>query len=166
MMKKVNCSASGKFMPLFFTAFILSATFSPLYTAAQLQSSILTISGWTPGTVPVFSGSQSNVINLSYGDSLATSIDFSGYPDDGLGTDNDNMASMSFSYSYTVYLTPVGDSFSTATSISVGVHAVSAYQSCSSGTVPPWSIAYDSSPAIDTNSINISWTACRWATIM
>jgi len=63
---------------------------------------------------------------------------------------------MSFSYSYTIYLTAIGDSFSTLSSIPVGTHTVNAFQSCSSGTVAPWTIGYDSQPTMDTNNVNIN----------
>jgi hypothetical protein len=119
------------------------------------QVSTFTIPGWTPGTTPVFSGTSSNVINLNYGDSLNTSVAFAGTPTDGIGTDNDNIAFQSFSYSYTVYLTQAGGIFSTTSSIPVGTHSISAFQSCSSGTMPPWTISYDAQPTKDTNNLNM-----------
>lgn len=134
---------------------LLSAFTSFQFIAAQSQLSAFTVPGWVPGTAPIFTGNSSNTIHLSYGDSLFTALNFSGEPNDGLGTDLDNIASMSFSYSYTVYLTTVGDSFSLA-SIPMGTHTISAYQSCSSGAVPPWTIGYDNQPTFDTNNINMS----------
>ena len=135
---------------------IVFVIFLPLqHLSAQQQVSTFSIPGWTPGTVPVFSGAGSNVIALQFGDSLTTSVAFEGSPTDGIGTDQDNIAFQSFSYTYTLYLTPAGGTFSSA-SIPVGTHSISALQSCSSGTMPPWSISYDAQTALDTNNVNMN----------
>ena len=146
---------SGKSTPITLVALFLLISLAGSISAQQ-QSSTFTIAGWTPGTEPIFTGSNSNVVNLTYGDSLTTTVAFDGAPNDGLGTDEDNIASMSFSYSYTTYLTPTGDSFSTSTSIPVGTHTVSAFQTCSSGIVAPWTIGYDNQPAMDTNNVSMN----------
>lgn len=128
--------------------------FSSFQHISAQQISTFTIPGWTSGVNPIFTGAGSNVISLQYGDSLTTSVAFDGSPTDGIGNDQDNIAFQSFSYSYTIYLTPNGASFSAATSIPVGTHSVGATQSCSSGTMPPWTLNYDGVPAGDTNSFN------------
>ncbi len=144
----------GKMVPAIFTMIIL--IFSTLQQiSAQQQISTFTLAGWTPGVTPIFTGTGSNVTTLHYGDSLNTSLSFNGAPDDGLGTDNDNIANVNFSYSYTVYLTHAGQAFSSA-SIAVGTHTFSANQQCSSGIVPPWTISLDNNATIDTNAINLN----------
>lgn len=153
-MKLTTLNPSRKLTSALF-AIILVALLPFQHLSAQ-QISTFTIPGWITGTAPVFSGTGSNVIDLRYGDSMTTSVAFSGTPTDGIGTDQDNIAFQSFSYSYTVYLTPSGSSFSTASSISLGTHTVSAYQSCSSGTMPPWTISYDAQPTVDTNNLNMN----------
>jgi hypothetical protein len=154
-MEIFNSNPVGKSTSITFVSLFLLILLSGSI-AAQQQSSTFTIAGWTPGTEPIFTGSNKNVVNLTYGDSLNTTVAFTGAPNDGLGTDADNIASMSFSYSYTVYLTAIGDSFSTSSSIPVGTHTISAFQTCSSGTVAPWSIGYDSQPTMDTNNVNMN----------
>ena len=149
MMKSIKPSAGGRAMLLHLALLMI---FTPL--SAQQQSSTFTMPGWISGITPVFTGTAANVITLSYGDSLLTSVAFSGTPTDGIGTDGDNIASQSFSYSYTVYLTPMGTAFSAA-SIAVGTHTVAAYQSCNSGTMPPWTIGYDNHSSRDTNELTM-----------
>ncbi len=154
-MKPTRSTTGMKPASIYF-AILLLLIFAPLANInAQLQSSTLTIAGWSSGTTPVFSGTERNVINLKYGDTLSTNLAFSGQPDDGLETDHDNAAFMSFSYSYTVYLTPYGSTFPPTASIPIGTHTISAFQSCSSSNVPPWTIGYDNAPAMDTDYVNM-----------
>ena len=156
MMKSIKRISNGKSTPLsviilfiFIFSFFQSAN-------AQQQLSVFTVSGWTPGTTPIYTGSNSNVVNLNYGENLNTTVGFTGYANDGLGTDFDNIAYMSFSYSYTIYLTLAGQAFSTTTSIPIATHTISAYQSCSSGITPPWTIGCDAQPTTDTNKLDMN----------
>jgi hypothetical protein len=154
MMEAIKRNPFGKFASILFATFLF--IFSPtLHLYAQQQLSTFTIAGWTPGTTPVYTGINSNVIDLTYGDNLNTTVAFIGSPNDGLGTDYDNIAYMSFSYSYTMYLTPAGNTFSTATSIPVGTHTISAYQSCSSGITPPWTLGCDAQSTVYTNKLDM-----------
>ena len=151
-MKPITLDPSRKLASVLFAiAFMI---FSSIQHISAQQVSTFTIPGWTSGVNPIFTGAGSNVISLQYGDSLTTSVAFDGSPTDGIGNDQDNIAFQSFSYSYTVYLTPNGSQFSAATSIPVGTHSVGATQSCSSGTMPPWTLSYDGVSAGDTNSFN------------
>jgi hypothetical protein len=155
-MKPTNHHPYGKVALSFFALTVVLFFLSTDTISAQQQTSNFSIPRWVSGSTPVFTGNNTNVQTLNYGDSLNTIVSFNGFPDDGLGVDYDNMASMGFAYNYTVYLTRAGDSFSTVTSIPVGTHSINAYQSCSSGIVPPWTIGYDNQLIADTDQVNMN----------
>ena len=152
-MKPFTLNQGRKIASILVAFFLI--VFSPLMSALAQQTSEFSIVGWTSGSTPIFSGINSNVIHLHYGDNITTAIAFSGEPSDGLLTDNDNVAFMSFSYTYSIYLTKFGQAFSTTSSILAGTHSISAFQTCNSGTVPPWTIGYDTQSTIDTNSLTM-----------
>ena len=154
-MKPFALHQGGKFVCLCVAIFLLLLTSSEALLAQQ-QTSTFSVAGWNSGNSPVFSGSNTNVIDLNYGDSITTSVAFAGAPNDGLGTDNDNVAFMSFAYTYTMYLTKFGEAFSASSSLPIGTHTISAFQTCSSGTVPPWTIGYDGHPTADSNNITMN----------
>jgi hypothetical protein len=136
-------------------AFIFLQLFFPFQITAQ-DVSFFSIAGWATGATPIFTGSDSNVVSLNYGDSLHTNIEFAGAPDDGLGTDEDNVNYMNFAYSYTIYLTPIDSAFSLSSSIPVGTHTVSAGQYCSTGAVPPWTVGCDTQATVTSDSVSMN----------
>lgn len=154
-MKPFALNQGGKFVCLCAAVFLMILSSNEVLLAQQ-QISTFSVAGWNSGNNPIFSGSNTNVIDINYGDSITTSVAFSGAPNDGLGTDNDNVAYMSFSYTYTVYLTKFGEAFSVNSSLPIGSHTIAAFQTCSSGAVPPWTIGYDENPSADSNNITFN----------
>ncbi len=89
--------------------------FISAYGVAEQTTSTFSVNGWTPGnTTP---------LSLNYGSSLTTILNFTPCWSGGQ-VDHDNPDDVWLDYYYTLYLTPVGSSFSTTTSIPIGNHHI------------------------------------------
>lgn len=123
----------------FFCMFLALNFFLAERTYGQVMSGAgdslwFAINGWTPGS--------STPLALNSSGSITTNLRFIGCPNDVFG-DVDNPSSIFLSMSFSIYLTPVGSSFSATGSYKIGDHLCSFGNVFDGSNSQPWQCAID-----------------------